>query len=219
MKRFTLMLTAFIVTLVFTGCGVPTEEHEAVQASAAALTGEKQALETKLADTEAKLEAANTQVEEYQQTEADREKAKQEKADREAKEKAEKEAAAKAEKAKANKAKTLTARELAKIVKKPDSFVDKNVTVYAKITQFDSATGPCIFRADISNARVGKYDFEHNSMFVAGDGVSNCKILDDFVSDDIVKITATVTGSLSYDTQIGGSTTVPKFEVVKIKRS
>ncbi|MGO2124163.1 hypothetical protein [Glutamicibacter arilaitensis] len=55
-------------------------------------------------------------------------------------------------------------------------------------------------------------------MFTAGDGLADCDALDDIVAEDIVQITATVTGSLSYDTRIGGSTTVPKFQVVKIKR-
>lgn len=104
-------------------------------------------------------------------------------------------------------------------MKKPDAHVGENVIIYARITQFDSGTGPCMFRADLSNAPVSKYDYEHNSMFSAGDGLSECAELDDFVADDLVKITATVTGSLTYDTTIGGSTTVPKFQVVKIKRS
>lgn len=134
------------------------------------------------------------------------------------KEKAAKEAAKKAEAAKANKAKKISKRALAQIVKKPDSNIDKNVIIYAKVTQFDSATGPCIFRADVAHAHVGKYDYEHNSMFTAGDGLSDCDILDDVLADDIIQVTATVTGSLSYDTQIGGSTTVPKFEVIKLKQ-
>ncbi len=90
--------------------------------------------------------------------------------------------------------------------------------VYARITQFDSATGPCTFRADVSHAQVGKYDYEHNTIFNAGDGLINCDILDDVVAEDIVKVTATVTGSLTYDTQVGGSTTVPEMQVVKIAR-
>ncbi|QIV88371.1 hypothetical protein D3791_15410 [Glutamicibacter mishrai] len=66
---------------------------------------------------------------------------------------------------------------------------------------------------------MGKYDYEHNSMFTAGDRLLDCEILDDFVADDIVQVTATVLGSLTYDTTIGGSTTVPKFQVVKIKQA
>jgi hypothetical protein len=35
----------------------------------------------------------------------------------------------------------------------------------------------------------------------------------DFVQDDVVLVGATGLGSYTYDTQIGGSTTVPLFEV------
>ena len=103
-------------------------------------------------------------------------------------------------------------------MKKPDSYLDKNVIIYARVTQFDSATGPCTFRANVSHAQVGKYDYEHNTIFNAGDGLTNCDILDDVVAEDIVKVTATVTSSLTYDTQVGGSTTVPEMQVVKITR-
>lgn len=103
-------------------------------------------------------------------------------------------------------------------MKKPDSYLDMNVIIYARVTQFDSATGPCTFRANVSHAQVGKYDYEHNTIFNAGDGLTNCDILDDVVAEDIVKVTVTVTGSLTYDTQVGGSTTVPEMQVVKITR-
>ena len=36
-------------------------------------------------------------------------------------------------------------------------------------------------------------------------------MLDRFVADDGVKLWVTIGGSLSYDTQIGGSTTVPAY--------
>jgi len=97
-------------------------------------------------------------------------------ASRKAEEKEAKEAAEKAKMDKANKAKKVSQRELALIVKKPDAHIDENVMLYARITQFDSGTGPCSFRADLSHAHVGKYDYEHNSMFSAGDGLLDCGI-------------------------------------------
>ncbi|WP_220124916.1 hypothetical protein [Glutamicibacter soli] len=194
-------VAAAVAALVLAGCGVSTEEHEAVQASAAAVTVEKQELETQLADTTTKLTAAQAEAEELRSANDEREVAEKAEADK-----------------KANKAKKITSRELAQIVKKPDSYLDKNVIIYARVTQFDSATGPCTFRANVSHAQVGKYDYEHNTIFNAGDGLTNCDILDDVVAEDIVKVTATVTGSLTYDTQVGGSTTVPEMQVVKITR-
>lgn len=200
-KKIAMSVAAAVAALVLAGCGVSTEEHEAVQASAAAVTVEKQELETQLADTTTKLTAAQAEAEELRSANDEREVAEKAEADK-----------------KANKAKKITCRELAQIVKKPDSYLDKNVIIYARVTQFDSATGPCTFRANVSHAQVGKYDYEHNTIFNAGDGLTNCDILDDVVAEDIVKVTATVTGSLTYDTQVGGSTTVPEMQVVKITR-
>ncbi|MGV2953955.1 hypothetical protein ACNPM8_17575 [Glutamicibacter sp. AGC46] len=103
-------------------------------------------------------------------------------------------------------------------MKQPDSHIDQNVILYGLVIQFDSATGPCTFHTELSHAQVGKYDYEHNPMFTAGDGLADCEAPDGIVAEGIVQITTTVTGSLSYDTRIGGSPTVPKSRVVKIKR-
>lgn len=46
----------------------------------------------------------------------------------------------------------------------------------------------------------------------------NADQLADFVADDVVVMNVMSLGSLSYDTQAGGNTTVPLFEVVKITR-
>ena len=42
--------------------------------------------------------------------------------------------------------------------------------------------------------------------------------LGDFVEDDVVVMSVVGAGSYSYDTQAGGNTTAPQFEVVKITR-
>lgn len=217
-KRFILAASAIAGILSLAACGVSTEDFEAAQASHAAVASENEALQVQLEETQAQLALAQDEAEELRAAEEERVAAQEAEEARKAKEKKEKEAAAKAEKAKANKAKQITKRELAQIVKKPDAHVDDNVIVFGRVTQFDSATGPCTFRADLSHAQAGKYDYEHNSMFTAGDGLFSCDVLDDIVAEDIVQITATVTGSLSYDTSIGGSTTVPEFQVAKIKR-
>ena len=199
-------------------CGVSQEDYEASQASAAALQGEKESLQAQLTDTEAKLATVQAETEELRSAEQERKDAEDAEEKRQAEEKKKKEEDAKKEKDKLNKAKKVSKRELAQIVKKPGSHIDRNLIIYARVTQFDSATGPCTFRADISHAHVGKYDYEHNSIFNAGDSLVNCDVLDDVVADDIIQVTAEVTGSLTYDTQIGGSTTVPEFQVVKLKR-
>jgi hypothetical protein len=105
-------------------------------------------------------------------------------------------------------------RDLALLAKKPDGHTGETMVVYGKITQFDAATGACTFRATIGHTNMAQtYSYEHNSIFTGGDGKTNCPALGDFVTDDEVRITATSLGSFSYDTQIGGNTTVPMFKV------
>lgn len=58
-------------------------------------------------------------------------------------------------------------------------------------------------------------EYDENSVF-RGDSETSCQAMSAFVTDDEVRITATSLGSISYDTQIGGRTTVPAFKVEKM---
>ena len=108
----------------------------------------------------------------------------------------------------------LDERTLAQIVKAPDEHLGRQVIVYGTITQLDAATGKCFVRLSVSHApQDAWYDYEHNSVGFSGDGESDCPLLDPFVADDEVKLWGTMGGSLSYDTQIGGSTTVPAYSI------
>lgn len=108
----------------------------------------------------------------------------------------------------------LDERSLAQIVKAPDDHFGRQVIVYGTITQLDAATGPCFVRVSIAHAPQNEwYDYEHNSVGFAGDGESECPVLDPLVADDEVKMWVTIGGSFSYDTQIGGNTTVPAYLV------
>lgn len=110
--------------------------------------------------------------------------------------------------------KKLTAREWALIAKNPDAHVGEAIIVYGYITQFDSATGSDTFRADVSGQRQSDwYDYDTNT-FLSGDEAR----LSDFVEDDIFVAKVTVEGSYSYETTMGGETTVPTLTVVSIKR-
>lgn len=114
-------------------------------------------------------------------------------------------------------AKELSERDLALLVKSPDSHSGKSMVIYARITQFDAATGRCTFRANISHKKMeSTWDYGENSIFRGGDGGSDCPSLEGFVVDDEVRMTVTSLGSISYETQIGGNTTVPAFRVEKI---
>lgn len=111
----------------------------------------------------------------------------------------------------------LSERDLALLVKSPDSYSGKTMIIYARITQFDAATGKCIFRANIAHKKMeSSWEYDQNSVFRGGDGSSNCPSLDGFVTDDEVRITATSLGYVSYETQIRGNTTVPAFKVEAI---
>ncbi|MFU8874350.1 hypothetical protein [Micromonospora sp. SL4-19] len=109
--------------------------------------------------------------------------------------------------------KTLSARQWKLIAKNPDAHLGEHYVVYGRVTQFDAATGTETFRADVADRRMpDKYDYETNTMLSGSEsGLAN------LVEDDIFRAKVTVLGSYSYDTQIGGSTTVPLLQVDSIK--
>lgn len=110
--------------------------------------------------------------------------------------------------------KRVSARQWKQILKDPDSHFGEHYLIYGVITQFDAATGVDSFRADTGPRRtLDWYDYDDNT-FLIGDEED----LADFVEGDIFAAKVTGAGSLTYDTQIGGSTTVPQFTIWKIKR-
>jgi hypothetical protein len=108
----------------------------------------------------------------------------------------------------------LSDRTWAKVVKSPDRYLGKTFVVYACVTQFDAATGDDTFRGQGSNKR-REYWFSDgdNAMFTG-----TATQLNDIVTDDVVVMNVRSLGSYSYDTQIGGNTTVPRFQIDKITR-
>ncbi|MDM7488819.1 hypothetical protein QT969_10995 [Rhodococcus sp. CSLK01-03] len=104
----------------------------------------------------------------------------------------------------------ISERDFALLVKDPDAFSGRKIVVYGRVTQFDSATGTDRFRADTAAVlQDSPYDYDENTAIEADDPA----LVADVVEDDIVKMYVEVDGSYSYDTQIGGRTTVPKFTV------
>lgn len=224
-----------LVVIGAIGSAVGGGNGEPTGSSPAAAVEASKAADAAAQEAERKAEAERAAAEKAEADKAAAEKAAAEKA---AADKAEaarvaaakKEAAAKAaaEKAAAEKAKReaqarianapeKSARDLSLVAKNPDSYKGQTMVVYANITQFDAATGKCTFRANIAHTNMAEsYEYEHNSIFTGGDGDTNCPALADFVADDEVRITATSMGSFSYDTQIGGNTTVPIFKVENI---
>jgi len=109
---------------------------------------------------------------------------------------------------------TLASRAWAKVVKSPDTYLGKGYVLWGCITQFDAATGADSFRAQASYKNQEWWYTDGVNAFFNGDEAR----LADFVADDIVYMKVVSLGSFSYDTQNGGNTTVPLFEVVSIKR-
>jgi hypothetical protein len=106
----------------------------------------------------------------------------------------------------------LTARNWAKIVKAPDNYVGKGYQVWACIFQFDAATGSDSFLAHASFKRQEYWGLYGENTAFTGDE----DMLSNFVENDIVVMNVISAGSYSYDTQAGGNTTVPSFQVTKI---
>lgn len=109
---------------------------------------------------------------------------------------------------------TLNARGWARLVKDPDRYTGRNFRIYGCIFQFDGATGPDAFLAEASFRRERYWFLDGENASFIGDASK----LDEFVEDDIVRMDVTSLGSYSYDTQAGGNTTVPAFEIVRIRR-
>lgn len=110
--------------------------------------------------------------------------------------------------------KTLSLRSWRKVVKAPDDYIGRTYQVWGCIWQFDAATGPEAFLAQAAPKRVDYWYSDGENASFTGDADR----LSDFVEGDIVVMNVTVLGSYSYDTQVGGNTTVPSFLVTKITR-
>ena len=108
----------------------------------------------------------------------------------------------------------ISARDFKLLAKDPDAYAGKAYTIYGYVSQFDSATGTEGFRANTGATKVKAsswYEFDQNSVLTGDEDV-----LAEIVEDDLFQAKVVVTGSYSYDTQIGGSTTVPSFAVQEI---
>lgn len=109
----------------------------------------------------------------------------------------------------------LTSRQWARLVKAPDDYTGNGYVVWACITQFDAATGDDAFRAQASYAKIAYWYSDGTNAYFSGTGSGS---LDPFVQNDVVLMNVVALGSTTYTTTLGGSVTVPEFEVEKITR-
>ena len=108
----------------------------------------------------------------------------------------------------------LSSRAWSLIVKSPDRYAGKGYIVWACIFQFDAATGDDGFLAQTSYRKESYWYSDGENAAFTGDADR----LSDFVENDVVVMHVVSLGSYSYDTQSGGNTTVPAFEVKTIQR-
>ncbi|MGW6695335.1 DUF2510 domain-containing protein [Rhodococcus sp. NPDC054953] len=187
--RRTLLTAAAAATALaaLTGCSAPQDSPDAAPAATTPTETPEQAEARRQADAAA--------------TRARQEAAAAEAARRQAEEAAKKDPASYEQ---------LTDRDFALIAKDPAAAVGRKVVVYGRVTQFDSATGTTQFLARTAPSVPDRvYDYDQNT-FVVGDTAA---LIRDVVEDDLVTMHAEVLGSFTYDTQAGGSTTVPKLQV------
>ena len=108
---------------------------------------------------------------------------------------------------------TLTSRQWAKVVKDPDAAAGKGYKVWACIAQFDAATGPSTFLAQTSYRNETYWWSDGDNAIFTGDEDE----LADYIEGDLVTMSVMTVGSFSYDTQAGGTATVPQFFIAKIQ--
>jgi hypothetical protein len=108
------------------------------------------------------------------------------------------------------------AREWQVIAKDPDAHEGERIVVHGHVTQFDPA-GNKTFRANVDGVAHGGDGYAYlrykTTTMLSGD----TKALEGVVSGDLFTAEVTVRGSISYDTQIGGSATVPVLTVDSIR--
>lgn len=100
--------------------------------------------------------------------------------------------------------------------KDPAGHTGQCMVVYGQVTQFDSATGTDTFRAAVGGVYQapsdGFVDYQTNTVLTG-----NAAKLHDLVQGDLFTAKVHVTGSVSYDNQMGGGTTAPKLQVDSVK--
>jgi hypothetical protein len=100
-------------------------------------------------------------------------------------------------------------------VKAPDDYIGQYYKVWGCITQFDAATGAETFRAQASHRNETYWFTTAKNALFSGDADQ----LAEFVKGDVLLMDVVVIGSFKYDTQAGGTATVPYFRIDAIPQS
>jgi hypothetical protein len=101
--------------------------------------------------------------------------------------------------------------------KDPDKYRGDCVRMWACIVQYDTNTGVCTFRAEMSATKNSRwYNYDGNALFSA-ENASFCPELDGIDNNDFVQIWATGNGTTNCDTQAGGTATATLWVIEKIE--
>lgn len=101
----------------------------------------------------------------------------------------------------------VTSRDWQLVAKNPTARMGALYVIHGRVVQADSATGTTQIRANTDGQQVDVYDFDINTIVVAG-----LASFAEVVEDDLVTLWVSVQGSETYDTTMGGSVTAPKVE-------
>ena len=85
--------------------------------------------------------------------------------------------------------------------------------MFAEVTQFDSATGNDVLRANASETQPTQtYEFDTNTIIVGDEGT-----LASVSQDDVLRVEALVVAVAEYETMIGGSTVAPLLQAISVE--
>lgn len=85
--------------------------------------------------------------------------------------------------------------------------------MFAEVTQFDSATGNDVLRANASETQPTQtYEFDTNTIIVGDEGT-----LASVSQDDVLRVEALVVAVAEYETMIGGSTVAPLLQANSVE--
>ena len=98
--------------------------------------------------------------------------------------------------------KTISEREWQLVERDPDAYEGEKYVLYGAVTQADAMIGEATIRVNTGSVRQSRqYNYDINTMLLAG----SSEVFSDVVQGDHVKMLVEVTGSMTYDTTIGGS--------------
>ena len=96
--------------------------------------------------------------------------------------------------------------------KNPAAFIGKCLTGTARISQFDTRTGPCTFHAYINGSDV-RVQFGQTLDPKTQKAFTECGYTEDLVEGDVIRFWAYGVGAFTYEAAIGGSRTIPAFKM------